>query len=172
MVAWCGDPSQKGVMPRLIYSLFLVALAVLAGCGLSERERAVVHTNQAIEAVQESIHEIADLINSLAEEEITPAQLRPLHAALTTYMDRMDQVGEALRTLGTHIPELETYVVSTFRPASESAATACQSALRTLHDAEATEEDTTRALTQVGVCLDRYATAVTNVSAEYNRLPR
>lgn len=158
-------------MPRLLYSLFFVALAVLAGCGLSDRERAVVQTNQAIEAVQSSIHEIADLINGLADDEITTERMQPLHGAIARYMERMDTVGEALRALGTHIPDLEPYLVSTFRPAAESAATACQSALTTLADAGATDEDYTRALTQVGLCLDRYATAVTNVSAEYNRLP-
>jgi len=159
-------------MPRLLYSLFIVAFAALVGvgCGLSERERAVSETNDAIEAVEAAGEDVATRINQLPDGEVDPSALEPLVGALQTYMERMDALNAAIRGLGTYYESLAPFLDATFRPAAETAASACQEALDALGDDESGQEEVRRALTRIGLCLERYATAVTRVSAEYGRV--
>lgn len=159
-------------MPRLFYSVFLVFAACLAGCGLGERERAVTETNEAIQVVQQAIVEVAELINELPDRSLERADLEPLRESLVRYQGHAEALNASVRTLGTHFDALQTYLRDTFRPAAEDAATRCQQALDVLNNEASTDDDYTRALTSIGLCLDRYATAVSNVSAEYSRLAR
>lgn len=159
-------------MPRLLFNLFIVAFAALVGmgCGLTERERAVSATNDAIEAVEAAGEDVAERINQLPDGEVDAAALEPLVGALQTYMERMDALNAAIRELGTYYESLAPFLDATFRPAAETAASACQEALDALGDDASEQESVRRALTRIGLCLDRYATAVTRVSAEYGRV--
>jgi hypothetical protein len=85
-------------------------------------------------------------------------------------MDRMDALNASIRGLGDHYESLAPFLDATFRPAAETAASACQEALDAIVDDEAGQEDIRRALTRIGLCMERYATAVTRVSAEYGRI--
>jgi hypothetical protein len=156
-------------MPRHIFSLFLVFVVWLSGCGLSQRDRAVSDANEAIRSVEEASQSVADAINELPQEGLERSSFAPLATHLRTYMERASQLNAALRTLGGFLPNLQTHLDGTFRPASEAALQACQEALDAFDAEAAAQEDFRRAITRVGLCLQRYATAVTNVSAEYGR---
>ena len=161
--------SDVGFMPRLLLSLFFVFAAWLAGCGLSPRDRAVSDANDSIRGVEEADQAVADAINGLPEANLEPASFSPLSASLRTYMERAGRLNASLRTLSGFLPSLQQHVDAVFRPASETALQACQEAIDAFDSEASTQDDYRRAITRVGLCLQRYATAVTNVSAEYSR---
>lgn len=158
-------------MPRLVFGLIFVLSSLLSACGLSQKDRAVSDANEAIRAVEVAGQEIASRINELPAEDIEPAAFSALTDAIGVYVERAEMLNAALRGLGEFFPSLSEYVEQTFRPASESALQACQEAMDAFGDENATQEDFRRAVTRVGLCLQRYATAVSNVSAEYSRIP-
>lgn len=156
-------------MPRLYYSFFIAFLAFLAGCGLTERERAVSRVNAQIRAVEASSQDVADVIAALPDRELNVADFAELRQALQDYLDGMDGLNQAMRELGEQVGELQEHVTGTFRPSAEAAAASCQNALDAFADPAATQEDFQRAITRVGQCLERYATAVSNVKAAHDR---
>jgi hypothetical protein len=156
-------------MPRLYFSFFIAFLALLAGCGLSERERAVSRVNAHIRAVEAAGQRVADAIGELPDRDLATGDFEALRGALRAYLDDMDGLNGSMRELGEHLPELDEHVQTTFRPAAEAAASSCQLALDAFDDEPATQEDYQRAITRVGQCLERYATAVSNVKAAHDR---
>lgn len=156
-------------MPRLYFSFFIAFLAFLAGCGLSERERAVSHVNAQIRQVEAASQRVADVIAELPARELASGDFASLRTALGDYLAGMDGLNGAMRELGEHVEELEGHISGTFRPSAEAAAASCQNALDALADEGATQEDFQRAITRVGQCLERYATAVSNVKAAHDR---
>jgi hypothetical protein len=158
-------------MPRLLLSVVFFALAWVSACGLSPRERAVSEANQAIRSVEEAGQVVAEAINRLPETGIERDAFDELNAALRTYMERAEVLNASLRGMVEFFPSLRAHLDTTYRPAAETALQACQEALDTFRADVAHEEDYRRAITRIGLCLGRFATAVTNVSAEYSRLP-
>jgi hypothetical protein len=158
-------------MPRLILGLIFVVASLLSACGLTPKDQAVANANDAISAVEEAGQQVADAINQLPEEQVDAAAFSPLSQSLRTYIERAEQLNAALRGLGSFFPSLGTYIDETFRPAAESALQACQEALDSFSSEASSQEDYRRAVTRVGLCLQRFATAVSNVSAEYGRIP-
>lgn len=156
-------------MPRLYYSFFIAFLAFLAGCGLSERERAVSRVNTQIRLVEEASQRVADVISELPDRELSANDFEALRTALGDYMSGMDGLNGAMRDLGENLEELAEHVENNFRPSAEAAASSCQNALDAFADEAATQEDFQRAITRVGQCLERYATAVSNVKAAHDR---
>lgn len=156
-------------MPRLLLTLLILLSGLALGCGLNESERAVADTNEAIRGVEEASRAVADAIHSLPEGPLATDAFDGLRAAVERYMGRMETLNERVRSLRPHFPHLAAYIDETFRPAAEAAAAACQEALSTLADTDTDPEAVRRAITRVGLCMDRYATAVTNVSSEYRR---
>jgi hypothetical protein len=157
-------------MPRLLFAIFAAFLAVLPACGLSLAERAVTQANAAIEGVREASEDVASAIHALPDRTLQRDDFATLRTAVDAYIGRVEALNAALRELGTHYTALQPHLDGAFRTASAGALESCQSALDALDGEASTEEDFRRALTRVGLCLDRYATAVTNVSAEYTRL--
>lgn len=157
-------------MPRLFLSLFIVFVACLAGCGLNEREQAVAAANDAIHHVEEAGLVVAEAIDELPDRALETDDFGVVRSSLRTYVERMELLNAALRELGGRFAPLDPYLTGTFRPAAEAAATSCQEALDTLDDEASDQEAFARALTRIGLCLERYSTAVTNVAAEYGRL--
>lgn len=142
----------------------------LGACGFSVSERAVAAANAAIEAVRDASDEVASQIHQLPDQTLTTSDFAGVRGALNAYIERVEALNAALRELGTHFNALEPHLNESFRPAAEAALTVCQTAHDALAADTSTEEDFRRALTRVGLCLERYATAVTNVSAEYERV--
>jgi hypothetical protein len=157
-------------MPRLLLTIFAAFLMCLGACGLNVSERAVANANAAIEAVREASDDVAGQIHLLPDRTLNAADFVGVRSALTAYIERVEALNAALREMGTHFSALEPHLNETFRPAAEASLTVCQTAHDALANESSTEEDFRRALTRVGLCLDRYATAVTNVSAEYERV--
>lgn len=159
-------------MSRLLFALFAAFLMCLSACGFSLGERAVAEANRAIEAVREASDVVAARIHELPDRELQTSDFGELRTALGGYMGSVETLNAALRELGSHYASLQPYLQQTFRPASEAALSVCQSASDALAAEASSPEDFRRALTRIGLCLDRYATAVTNVSAEYERVSR
>jgi hypothetical protein len=157
-------------MPRLLYSLFFVVFAWIAGCGLSDRERAVATANEAIRSVEEAGESVADKINGLPEQPLEPGHFGELTTSLSSYMSRVDTLKAAMRTLVDFVPALQGYHTDTFLPAVSAAESACQDALDAMSSAASDQSAYQRALTRVGLCLERVATAVTNFAGEYGTL--
>lgn len=156
-------------MPRLYFSFFIAFLAFLAGCGLSERERAVSRVNSHIREVEAAGQRVADVIGELPDRELAAGDFEPLRSVLGEYMTGMDGLNEAMRELAEHVEELSEHVETTFRPSAEAAASSCQHALDAFAADGSTQEDYQRAITRIGQCLERYATAVSNVKAAHDR---
>jgi hypothetical protein len=156
-------------MPRLFYSIVVLLVASLVGCGLSDRERAVAAANDAIRAVEAASHVVADVIGALPDGDLDHADFGPLRDAISRYMETTEALNAAMRSLGEHIPELQDHVENIFRPSAEAAAASCQQALDALSTAESVAEDHQRAITRLGQCIERYATAVSNVKAAHDR---
>ncbi|MCB9532862.1 MAG: hypothetical protein H6698_00865 [Myxococcales bacterium] len=158
-------------MPRIYLSLFIAFVALLLGsCGLSERERAVARVNEHIRAVEASSQAVVDAIGALPVGDIATEDFGGVRSALQSYMGEMETLNAAIRALAEYYQELDEHLNSAFRPSAEAAAVSCQHALDTFSAAEATQEDFRGAITRVGQCLERYATAVTNVKAAHDRL--
>lgn len=157
-------------MPRLLYSIFFVVFAWIAGCGLSDRERAVATANEAIRSVEEAGEMVADKINSLPEQPLEPQHFGELTSSLSDYMERVDSLKAAMRSLIEFVPALQPYHSDTFLPAVSAAESACQDALDAMSSAASDQTAYQRALTRVGLCLERVATAVTNFAGEYSSL--
>lgn len=156
-------------MPRLYFSILLAFLAFLTACGLSDRERAVAQVNENIRAVEAFGQAVAEVIAQLPERELTSEDFDPLREALSVYLGGMDELNAAMRALGEHVEELREHVESTFRPSAEAAAGSCQAAIDAFEADGATQEEYQRAITRIGQCLERYATAVSNVKAAHDR---
>ncbi|MFT6400416.1 MAG: putative membrane protein YccC [Bradymonadia bacterium] len=157
------------MMPRLYLSLIIAFVAFLAGCGLSDRERAVAHVNENIRTVEASGQAVAEVIAQLPERELTREDFDDLRGSLGVYLIGMDALNAAMRSLGEHVQELREHVEDTFRPSAEAAAGSCQAAIDAIDSEEASQEDYQRAITRIGQCLERYATAVSNVKAAHDR---
>ena len=156
-------------MSRLTSSLFIAFLALLAGCGLSERERAVSHVNERIRFVETAGQHVADVIGELPDRDLVFADFGNLRDALSEYLVGMDELNAAMRELGAQVTELEEHIAETFRPSAEAAASSCQLAIDALGAEESSQEEFQRAITRIGQCLERYATAVSNVKAAHDR---
>lgn len=157
-------------MPRLFLTAFVAFVALLVGCGLSERDRAVSTVNRGIVEVDTAGQAVAARIADLpAEGALTADALEPLRGDLRVYLDALDRLNAAIRQLGDLVEPLRPHVEEVFRPSAEAAAASCQQALDALGEADAPEEDYLRAITRIGQCLERYATAVTNVKTAHDR---
>lgn len=159
-------------MPRLYLSLFIAFVAFLAsGCSLSfnEGERAVSRLNEHIRIVDAASQRVADVIAELPEGDLAAEDFEPLRAALDEYLLGMDGLNAAMRELGDQVEDLSEHIANSFRPSSEAAASSCQQALDALSTEESSEEDIQRAITRIAQCLERYATAVSNVKAAHDR---
>ena len=156
-------------MPRLNFSILLAFVALLSACGLSDRERAVAEVNENIREVEAFGQAVAEVIAQLPDRELAKADFDDLRDSLTSYMAGMDLLNAAMRSLGENVEELHDHVETTFRPSAEAAAGSCQAAVDAFDADAATQEDYQRAITRIGQCLDRYATAVTNVKAAHDR---
>ena len=156
------------IQPR--FALATLLFPLLVACGLSAREQSVSSANAAIRAVDESNKAVAESLASLPEGALTPDDFQGVRAAVIAHMEKMESTNAALRAVGAFFPELQKQIDETFRPEAEKAATACQEALDTSSTPTASQDDFLHAVTRVGFCVDRYATAVTSVSEEYTRL--
>lgn len=156
-------------MPRLYFSILIAFVALLTACGLSDRERAVADVNENIREVEASGQAVAEVIAQLPDRELESDDFDELRSSLTTYMAGMDLLNAAMRSLGEHVEELRDHVETTFRPSAEAAAGSCQAAIDTFDAEGASQEDYQRAVTRIGQCLERYATAVSNVKAAHDR---
>ena len=156
-------------MPRLFLTVLILLTGLASACGLNESERSVAETNEAIRAVEEAGRAVADAIHGLPETGLHFDSFEEVRSSIERYMERMDTLNDAVRNLRPHFERLAPYIDDTFRPAAEAAAAACQEALGTLQNPAADAEGYRRAITRAGLCMDRYATAVTNVSNEYRR---
>lgn len=154
-------------MPRFLTGLILVLAVLAAGCGLNESERAVADTNASIREVQEASQLVARRIAELPEANLTHESFSALRSALGEYMARVDTLNARIRELRGHFERLVPHIDETYRPAAEAAAQACQEAERALTDSASDEEAYRRAITRIGLCMDRYAAAVTNVANAY-----
>lgn len=157
-------------MSRSVLNIVLLLLVTLAtGCGLSEREKSVARANSAIERVEAAAGRVADAIAGIAE---APEQrdLVPLTSAIRGYQEAMDSTNVAMRELAASVTGLRDFVDETFRTEAENAATACQEALDALGSDAPDDAAIRRSITRVGLCIDRYSAAVTNVSTEYSRV--
>ena len=150
--------------------MFISLIALLCGCGLNERERAISDANQAIIDVQEASERVANAIATLPEDELVLDNFGDLNGALADYLDTIDVLNAKLRSLGEMMPELEGYLDTTFRPSAEGAATACQEAIDTFQDEAAETVQWQQAITRIGSCVDSYALAVNAVRAEHLRI--
>lgn len=159
-------------MNRLLTTLLILLTGFAVGCGLSERERAVSDANRANDAVYEASRLVAQRVAELPDTDPDRQALRPLRHALQGYVEAVERYNEALRLVTLHLPALDAHYSSSFLPASENALSACEDALQAF-DAETVEtEAVQRAIARVGLCMDRYATAVTRMSNAYQRLER
>ncbi len=156
-------------MPRLYLTVFVAFIALLTACGLSERERAVSRVNEHIREVETAGQHVADVIAELPDSELAREDFTPLRSALSAYLLGMDNLNAAMRDLGEQVDELSEHISTSFRPSSEAAAASCQHAMDALEAEEASQEDFQRAITRIGQCLERYATAVSNVKAAHDR---
>lgn len=156
-------------MPRFHFSILIAFLALLTACGLSDRERAVARVNENIRTVEASGQAVAEVIAQLPDRELAGDDFGPLRQSLGVYLQGMDELNAAMRSLGEHVEELREHVESIFRPSAEAAASSCQAAIDALDAEGATQEDYQRAITRIGQCLERYATAVSNVKAAHDR---
>lgn len=158
-------------MPRLCLSIIIAFLALFVGsCGLTERERAVARVNHHIRAVEASSQVVVDAIGALPTGELNAVDFAGVREALSGYLGEMDSLNAAIRELGAHYDALQEHIGQAFRPSAEAAALSCQNALDTLAAESAAQEDYRSAVTRIGQCLERYATAVTNVTAAHERL--
>jgi uncharacterized protein YukE len=156
-------------MPRLNFSILVAFVALLTACGLSDRERAVADVNENIRAVEASGQRVAEVIAQLPDRELSKGDFEELRESLTEYLAGMDQLNAAMRSLGEQLEELRDHVEVRFRPSGEAAAHSCQAAIDAFQAEDATQEDYQRAITRIGQCLERYATAVSNVKAAHDR---
>lgn len=156
-------------MPRLYLTVFVAFVALLSACGLTERERAVSRVNEQTQRVAQAGQVVAEVIAELPESDLQFQHFESLREALVTYLDGMDSLNAAMRAFGEQVEDIQEHIETTFRPSSEAAASSCQAALDALTDEEATHEDYQRAITRIGQCLERYATAVNNVKAAHDR---
>ncbi|MFT4703536.1 MAG: phage shock protein A [Bradymonadia bacterium] len=160
-------------MPRVVFSLTVALFSLLAACGLSERERAVSQVNEGILAADTTGRVVADLIAQIpAEEAVGADDIASLRDALSQYMGAMEVLNAAMRTLGTRVEPLREHLETAFRPAAEAAASSCQQALDTLSSPAPSPDEYQRALTRIGQCIDRYAAAISNVTAAHERAAR
>lgn len=157
-------------MPRFLWILCLTLFTALTGCGLSERERAVADSNEAIRQVEQVSQEVAQKIADLPDAPLTPENVGGLREAVGRYLGQMEKLNVALRALGPHYPALQGYLNESFRPSAEAAAANCQEAIDSLAAPSTSQEDYRKSITRIGLCIERYATAVTNLAAEYNKL--
>ncbi|TVR01769.1 MAG: hypothetical protein EA398_09125 [Deltaproteobacteria bacterium] len=162
-------PLSPSSMPRLFLTFLILLTGLASACGLNESERAVADTNEAIRAVEQAGRTVADAIHALPESGLNHDSFGALRAAIGQYMGRMETLNDAVRDLRPHFERLVPHIDETFRPAAEAAASACQEATGILENPAADADAYRRAITRIGLCMDRYATAVTNVSNEYRR---
>ncbi len=156
-------------MPRLLLSFFIAFLTCLAGCGLSEQERAVVDANQAIGRVDEAQSSVATVINALPDRPLERSDFSELRSALGDYISSIEQLNAALRRVGGHDETVQEHLNTSFTSAAEGALQSCQGALDALDSSEESQEEYRRALTDIGSCLTRYASAVTDAAEAYRR---
>jgi len=158
-------------MPRLPFSILIAFLAFLLGaCGLTERERAVARVNEGIRAVETQSRQVVDAIAALPAGEVAADDFRGVRDALHGYMAQMEDLNASIRTLEDHFTTLQPAIREQFRPSAEAAAVSCQHALDALASPSSSQDDYRTAVTRIGQCIERYATAVTNLSAAYDRL--
>lgn len=157
-------------MRQFLFFFVFGLVAIMTGCGLSAREQAVADANNAIDTVFVASEQLAEQLSSLPNEGLTPQSFSGVEQALRHYLNMVDQVNERLRVVGEYFDVLKPYLIETFRPSAESAVQQCQYAMDAFSSEDSTGEELRTAITQVGLCLERYAAAVTNVSAEYGRL--
>lgn len=152
-----------------IISLLIAGL--LSSCGLSsDRERAVAHANTAIEDVDRAGSRIADAIATLSQASQGERDIVPIRDAGEAYLSAVETLNGALRAMGATSAQLQQYIQSDFLPAAETAANDCQRALEQLRGDHVDDESLRGAITLLGRCIDRYATAVAGVSGEYSSL--
>mgnify|MGYP002619637743 CR=1 FL=1 len=159
-------------MTRLLTTLLLLLTGLTAACGLSERERTVSEANQAIDAVFHASRDVAHRVGDIQDDAASPDAFRPLILAVERYLGRVEALNAALRAVSETIPELQGHLEGEFLPAAEQAIGACEDAMRTLNQERAATDDYQRAVARVGLCMERYAAAVTRMAQAYQRAQR
>lgn len=155
---------------RLVAVMMIFLAAMMAACGLSEREKAVASTNSALEDVDSSHQAITEAIAALSSQSEGGRDCSALLAATEAYRENVATLDEAIRALGATSEQLNGYVTETYLPAREAAASDCQQAVDLLSSEQPSDDDIRQAITLVGRCVSNYADAFNAVVRQYSEL--
>lgn len=166
-----GSQVLKASARRWTAVLALLLTGVLSACGVSsDRDRAVASANAAIIDVDRAGSDIAEAIAALSVEDGKKRDLADVREAGETYLAATESLNGAIRKMGETNGQLQSYVQDNFLSASERAVSDCQRALELLRDDAISDQDLRSAITLLGRCIDRYASAVDGVSKEYAKI--
>lgn len=166
-----GPQVLKASTRRWTAVLALLLTGVLSACGVSsDRDRTVAAANAAIIDVDRAGADIAEAIADLAVADGGRRDLADVRKAGETYLAATERLNGAIRKMGATNVQLQTYVQEGFLVASERAVSDCQRALELMRNDAIADQDLRSAITLLGRCIDRYASAVDGVSKEYAKI--
>lgn len=166
-----GPQVLKASARRWTAVFALVFAGVLSACGItSDRDRAVATANTAIVDVDRAGSEIADAIAALSADSDQSRDLTQVREAGENYLAATETLNGAIREMGEANPRLLPYVQEHFLGAAENAVSDCQRALELLRNDAITDQELRGAITRLGRCIDRYASAIEGVSNEYAKI--
>jgi|SRR5690625_73172 len=166
-----GSQVLKANARRWTAVLALLLAGVLSACGVSsDRDRAVASANAAIIDVDRAGSDIAEAIAALSADEEKGRDLNAVREAGDAYLVATEKLNGAIRKMGETNAQLQAYIQENFLGAAETAASDCQRALELLRDRQISDQDLRSAITLLGRCIDRYASAVEGVSQEYAKI--
>lgn len=155
---------------RLVAIMMIFLAAMMAACGLSERERTVAQTNSALEDVDRSHQAITEAIAALSAQPAGERECSELLNSAQEYREHVATLDGAIRELGSTSEQLDAFVNETYLVKREEAESDCQQAVDLLEGEQPTDDEIRQAITLLGRCVTDYAEAFNEVVREYSQL--